>query len=522
MSENELQAKLSIQLAQALAGLKSLSGELRDVKKNVADLSKNTNQFQQDAGKATKAAADGAEKAGKATKSYNDIVAEQVNKLHMAYQKTKMLEEAQKRYNAQTRSTAAPTVDEFRALDQAKAKAMGFGQAHADAAEKGKTGLALLHQGWVKIASGAAIAARTIGLVGEKYDEMKERAQQNYRQSGGAALTMDQAFQASGASDVEGLSEKALHMKGPFTQEDVTGFVNQVVHRNPDVDNERWKTLLAAFQSTATVPGASQTLASLSALAPGASAGQLDKMTREYTRSSGGRAMGDAESRNVQGLMNTGFFTAPEALSLVSSLSAYDRGSEVGDLTGKLTPPKATGNPITDTNAMDEWRRSVGYLKGTPGGGSRAIAAADPALAAELRSGALGRRVASTEYNLTSQSDAATFTPVGLRAEAEAGERARQRDLQVDALPDTDGILKAREEARRRAAIELRKNKGARGDGVAAATDFMADRAGNLGLGRLYNAYDRAVNGEAPEPSAPNRPIQVEIVRDTTIRPLTY
>ena len=126
MSENELQAKLSIQLGQALSGLKSLSGELRTVKGNIAELTANTNKLQQESAKTTRTQADGAERAGKSTKSYNDIVAEQVNRLHMAYQKTKMLEEAQKRYNAQTRSTAAPSVDDLRDVDQAKQTTIGL------------------------------------------------------------------------------------------------------------------------------------------------------------------------------------------------------------------------------------------------------------------------------------------------------------------------------------------------------------------------------------------------------------
>lgn len=522
MSDNELQAKLSIQLGQALAGLKSLGGELRTVKSNIAELTANTNKLQQETSKTTKTQVDGAQAAGKATKTFNDYVADQVTKLVEAHRRTKALEEARRRLNLDKKPILAPTVDEFRALDQAKASALGFGRAHSDAAEKGKNGLALLHQGWVKIAAGAAIAARTIGEVSAKYEEMKDRAQQSYRQTGGAAMTMEQAFQASSATDAAGLTEEALRLKGPFTQEDLTGFVNQVVRRAPDTDDARWKTLLQAFQSTATVPGASQTLANLAGLAPNANAGQLDRMTREYTRSSGGRAMGEGEARNVQGLVNTGFFSAPEALAMVSSLAAYDRAGEAEGLASKLMPPKATGDPIADSKAADEWWKSVGYLKGQHGGGSRAVAAIAPELAAELSGGPLGKRVSTASYRLTSEVDAGAFEPRGLRTQAEAEERARQRDLQVDATPNEQGILEGREEARRRAAVELRKNAGARGEMDRAATDLAADAAGKIGLGRAYNAYDRAVNGEAPAPSQPQRPIQVEIVRDTTIRPLTY
>lgn len=521
MSENELQAKLSIQLGQALAGLKTLGGELRTVKSNIAELTANTNRLQQETAKTTKTQVDGAQAAGKATKTYTDYVNEQAKKLQEAKIKAAALVDAQRMLgmNAPKR-ILAPSVDEFRALDQAKAAALGFGRVHGEAAEKGKTGLALLHQGWVKIAAGAAIATRTIGTVIEKMDELEKRREKGYREGGAAAMTIDQAFQSTGASDVEGLTDQAMKMKGPFTQKDVASFVNDVARSNPDVGDQQWKALLSAYTATSTVPGGGQTLASLARIAPSASSGELAQMTREYTRASGGRAMGQSEGSAVQALVGTGFFSAPSALAMVSGLSAYDRAGEAGDLAGKLMPPKATGDPIKDTIAMDEWQRNVGSKRGTFGGAASAVASVAPELSASLSKGPLGQRVSMAEYRLRSGIDAGAYAPRSLRAEFELGEKTRERDLELDAMPDEKGMFKAREEARKRAEVEKRKNEAARGQGDRAAVDLMSDIPI---AGRAVNWWDRQLNGSLPDqPAQPNRPVQVEIVRDTTIRPLTY
>lgn len=523
MSENELQAKLSIQLGQALAGLKSLGGELRSVKANMSELTANTNKLQQETAKTTKTQVDGANAAGKATKTYNDYVNEQARRLQEAKIKTAALADAQRMLgmNAAKRSIA-PTVDDLRAIDQAQAKTLGFGRTQVDASEKGKTGLALLHQGWVKIAAGAAIATRTIGTVIEKMDELEKRREKGYREGGSAAMTIDQAFQSTGAVDVEGLTDQAMKMKGPFTQKDVAAFVNDVARSNPDVGDQQWKALLSAFPATAAVPGGGQTLASLSKLAPSASASELAKMTREYTTASGGRAMGKTEAASVQSLVNTGFYTAPSALAMVAGMSAYDRSGSVDDIVKKLSPPQATGDPIKDATAMAEWQTKIGQHRGTAFGDRKALAAADPELAAEMAKGPLGRRVGMAEYRLRSGVDAGAYDPRSLRAEYEMGERTRERDLELDAMPNELGMWRARDEARKRAEVEKRKNEAARGPAIndRMLTDVMSDMPI---AGRAVNWYDRQLNGSMPDqPASPSRPVQVEIIRDTTIRPLTY
>jgi hypothetical protein len=523
MNENELQAKLSIQLGQALAGLKSLGGELRAVKANVAELTANTNKLQQETAKTTKTQVDGANQAGKAQKSYNDLVREQALRLQDAKIKAAALADAQRMLgmNAPKR-IIAPTVEEFRAIDRAQAAALGFGRAQHQAAEQGKTGLALLHQGWVRIAAGAAIAGKTIGQVIEKMDELEKRREKNYREGGSAAMTIDQAIQSTGATDVEGITEEAMKMKGPFTQKDVANFVNDAARANPDAGNDQWRAMLSAFQKTASVPGAGQSIANLSSLAPSASAGELAQMVREYTKASGGRAMGDNEAGTVQSLVNSGFFTAPSALALVGGLAAYDKAGQAGDLAQKLAPPKATGDPIKDALAMDEWQNSVGRYRGTPGGAGQAVANMAPDISAQLTQGPLGRRVSMAEYRLRSGIDAGAYAPRSLRAEFEEGERTRERDTELDAMPDEMGMMKAREEARNRAERERRKNEAARGGAIndRMLTDLMSDVPI---AGRAVNWWDRQLNGSLPvDPGAQSRPVQVEIIRDTTIRPLTY
>ena len=480
-----------------------------------------TNRLQDQASRSTKTQVEGANKAGAATKSFNDLVAQQVMRLAEAYQRTKILEEAQRRFVGM-RPTMAPSVDEFRAMDAATAKTLGFGRAQQEVIDKGRTGLALLHQGWLRIAAGAAIAARTAGAVSDKYDEMKDRQQKGYRSAGAGAVTIEQALSASNVTDVEGITEEALGMKGAFTQEQLLEFVKQTVSHNPDVGDNRMRELLRWFSSTTTPQGGSETMARMSGMAPGASIGQLDRMVAEYMKGSGGRAMGQTESKTIQDLVDTGFFTSPQALAMVASMSAYERGGELGGVVEKLKPPKPTGNPIEDTAAAAKWQQTVGYLRGQPGGGDFALKQVAPELAGDLAGGALGRRRAAIEYGMTGAAPSAAWGPRGLRAQAELDERARERAVEVDNIPDAQGIVNARAEARRIAAIEMRRNAGARGELDRTAVDLIGDAAGAVGLGRAYNWYDRQLNGEGPAPSAPSRPTQVEIVNDRTIRHQTY
>lgn len=519
MSDNELQAKLSIQLGQALAALKQLGGELRTVKANITELSTNTNRLQQESSKTTKTQVEGAQAAGKATKTYNDLVNEQAKRLQDARIKAAALADAQRMlgHNAPKR-ILAPTVEEFRALDQAKAATLGLGRAQQDML--GMSGIGGMTTRFMGLAAAATLALKLTGDLAQRYRELEDRAVKNNRTSGAAALTIEQAMQSSGATDAAGLTEEALTLKGPFNQEAVTAFVNQVVQRNPDVDDTRWRTLFDAFTRTATTPGASQTLANLSSLAPDASADQLARMTNEYTRASGGRAMDETAARQVQGLAQTGFFTHSEAMAMVSSLSAYDRGGEADALIAKLSPPKQTGNPVEDAAAQEAWWNSVGYLKGQPAGARHAIAAVAPALAADLRSGPLGKRVDAAGYRLTSAVDPNSFAPRGNRAAYEVEAREQDRFVETSSVMDEDGMARARAAADSRAAVEWRKNKAAAGDRGAMRAEMLDAAQKSL----PFNAeeFTRPLVNSATAPPVPTRPVQVEIVRDTTIRPLTY
>jgi hypothetical protein len=531
MAENELQARLTLQLGQTLSGMKTLAAEMRTVKGSVAELSTLTNRLQQESARTTRQQVEGAQKAGKETKTYNQLVDAQVAKLAEAHRRTRALEDAKKRLSAidarpppPTNPVAVPTTADFQAIDAAHWRTVRAGQATVEASTKGKTGLALLHQGWVRIAAGAAIAARTIGSVAAKYDEIQDRAQASFRASGGAALTMGQAFAVTDVlpSQANALTEEALRMQGPFTQDDLTAFVGQVARRAPDTNADRWRALMQTFAATATVPGAGQTLAQLAAIAPGASAGQLDRMTRAYTRASGGRPMDDGAARTVHSLAGSGFMGAPEALSLVASLSAYDRGGEAQELAAALRQPTASGDPVADTAAMAAWQQRVGYLRDQPFASRHAIAAVAPGLEQELRDGSLGRRVNASLGDLQFAGSGRDFAGSGTRADYEVDELGRRRALEIDGVTRIEDLEEARAEARRKAAVELRKNAAARGDGERGTTDFFADAASSVGLGRAYNAYDRSLGNRAPDAPAPPRVMQVEVVNDRTIRPQTY
>jgi hypothetical protein len=277
-----------------------------------------------------------------------------------------------------------------------------------------------------------------------------------------------------------------------------------VVQKNPDVDDARWKTLFSAFERTATTPGASQTLANLSNIAPGATEDQLVRMTNEYTRASGQRPLDDSAAKNVKSLVDTGFYTTPQALSLVSGLSAYVRGGEAESLASKLTPPKPTGNPITDSNASDAWWKSVGYLKGQPSGAAHAMNAVAPELAADLRKGALGKRVSSADYRLWSSVDANTFTPRGLRAETEVQERERDRAVENSTVMDEMGMAKARANADKQAALQYRKNRAAGGDRSALNGELIDAAQGALPFN--VEEVTRPMVNKATAPPVPQEP----------------
>lgn len=525
MSDNELQAKLSVQLGQALAGFKALSGELRDVKRNVAELSKGTNQLQQETAKTTKTQVEGAQAAGKATKSYTDYVNEQAKKLQEAKIKAAALADAQRMLgmNAPKR-IIAPTVEEFRALDQAKASVLGFGRAQHEMTTRGMSGLDGLNSRFMGLAAGAMIAIKVAGDLAQRWRELDELGVKNYRTTGAAAVGIDQSLQSTNIVDVAGITEEALHLKGVASQAQLQEFVQQSVQHNPDMNDDRMRGLLHWFANTTTPKGGSETMARMAGLAPGASIPQLDRMTGEYMKGSGGRSMGQSEAKGVRDLVNTGFFTAPQALSLVSSLSAYERSGEVSSIVEKLKPPKATGKIVEDSAAADKWWQKVGYMKGQPGGPGSALQQVAPELAAELSGGALGRRFNTTEYRLTTGVPSSAYAPQGDRAQAEYDERFRDRSVEISTVMDWKGMAKARRTAGRQASLELRKNMAAGGDGAAMAGEMLdaAQQSLPFKLEEVTRPMINTVTAPSVPTSTPQRPIQVEIVRDSTIRPQTY